>query len=199
MPAPTRRETRPPHLLNQPARPSTHLRNREEGRSARQPRGTAILSNTRTDVNQKSARNPYPTTIFARGHKPGSRAPKAAERTLDAGARTRPTTPTMEPAPPPAGPYLRPRRCDRAASTPPLDQLPRVLQKISQPLGTTRRKVSMHVPKDGMDRLRLSCQRQQFRLPGLEGLLRIEIGGLRLCILGAAPPPPPPMEPNDGD
>jgi hypothetical protein len=31
--------------------------------------------------------------------KPGSRAPKAAKRTLDAGARTRPTTPTMDQGP----------------------------------------------------------------------------------------------------
>jgi len=34
---------------------------------------------------------------------PGSRAPKAAERTLDAGGRERPTTPTMDEGPGPAG------------------------------------------------------------------------------------------------
>jgi hypothetical protein len=43
------------------------------------------------------------TALRPAATKPVSRAPKAAKRTLDAGARTRPTTPTMDHGPGPAG------------------------------------------------------------------------------------------------
>jgi len=69
-----------------------------------------ILPNTRTEVKKKSTENPYRTTIFGpaglagtTATKPGSRAPKAAKRTLDAGAPKRPTQLTIDSGPGPAG------------------------------------------------------------------------------------------------
>jgi hypothetical protein len=72
-----------------------------------------ILANTRTGVKRKSGENPYFTRISgwqaarwreqASATKPESRAPKAAKRTLDAGAR-------HSPNPADNGPRRRPRR-----------------------------------------------------------------------------------------
>src|SRR5688572_21387356 len=87
MPAPTRRETLPPHLLNQPGALQHASTKREEGRSARQPRGTTILPNTRTIVNKKSSENPYPTKVSAYGPPPAGSLP-ATRRTRCRRSRT---------------------------------------------------------------------------------------------------------------
>jgi hypothetical protein len=63
-----------------------------------------ILPERAYGVKKKSAENPYPTTISGdrpAATKPGSRAPKAAKRTLDAGARERPTRQPWNRAPAP--------------------------------------------------------------------------------------------------